>query len=31
MSAGGLERKARPKEYAEKVERLIQEGGAEAL
>jgi deoxyribodipyrimidine photo-lyase len=31
MSARGLERKARPEEYVEKVERLIQEGRAEAL
>ncbi len=31
MSAGGLERKAKPKEYVEKVERLVEEGGAEAL
>jgi deoxyribodipyrimidine photo-lyase len=30
MSAGGLERKARPKGYVEKVERLIEEGRAEA-
>ena len=30
MSAGGLERKAKPKEYVEKVERLMEEGGAEA-
>jgi len=29
MSAGGLERKAKPKEYVEKVERLIEEGRAE--
>jgi deoxyribodipyrimidine photo-lyase len=29
MSAGGLERKARPEQYVEKVERLIEEGGAE--
>ena len=31
MSAGGLERKAKPKQYVEKVERLIEEGRAEAL
>ncbi|MBA4115742.1 MAG: deoxyribodipyrimidine photo-lyase [Rubrobacter sp.] len=31
MSAGGLERKAKPKEYVEKVERLAQENPAEAL
>jgi deoxyribodipyrimidine photo-lyase len=31
MSAGGLERKAKPKEYVEKVERLVEEGRAEAL
>ncbi len=31
MSAGGLERKAKPKKYVEKVERLVEEGGAEAL
>ena len=30
MSAGGLERKAKPEEYVEKVERLIEEGRAEA-
>ena len=29
MSAGGLERKAKPKEYVEKVERLVKEGRAE--
>ena len=31
MSAGGLERKSKPKEYVEKVERLVEEGRAEAL
>ena len=31
MSAGGLERKAKPEEYVEKVQRLIEEGSAEAL
>jgi deoxyribodipyrimidine photo-lyase len=31
MSAGGLERKAKPKEYVVKVERLVEEGRAEAL
>ncbi|QIN80900.1 deoxyribodipyrimidine photolyase [Rubrobacter marinus] len=31
MSAGGLERKAKPKEYVEKVERLVEEGRPEAL
>ncbi|MDQ4064331.1 MAG: deoxyribodipyrimidine photo-lyase [Actinomycetota bacterium] len=31
MSAGGLERKAKPKQYVEKVERLVEEGRAEAL
>jgi deoxyribodipyrimidine photo-lyase len=31
MSAGGLERKTQPKEYVEKVEKLIKEGQAEAL
>ena len=31
MSAGGLERKTKPKEYVEKVEHLIEEGRAEAL
>jgi deoxyribodipyrimidine photo-lyase len=31
MSAGGLEHKAKPEEYVEKVERLIEEGRAEAL
>jgi deoxyribodipyrimidine photo-lyase len=31
MSAVGLERKAKPKEYVEKVERLVEEGRAEAL
>ena len=31
MSAGGLERKAKPEEYVYKVERLIAEGRAEAL
>jgi hypothetical protein len=31
MSAGGLERKTQPKEYVEKVEKLIREGRAEAL
>jgi deoxyribodipyrimidine photo-lyase len=31
MSVGGLERKAKPEEYVEKVERLIEEGRAEAL
>jgi deoxyribodipyrimidine photo-lyase len=31
MSAGGLERKAKPEEYVEKVKRLIEEGRAEAL
>lgn len=31
ISARGLQRKARPEEYGEKVERLIQEGRAEAL
>jgi deoxyribodipyrimidine photo-lyase len=31
MSARGLERKAKPEAYVEKVERLIQEGRAEAL
>jgi deoxyribodipyrimidine photo-lyase len=31
MSAGGLERKAKPEEYVDKVERLIAEGRAEAL
>jgi deoxyribodipyrimidine photo-lyase len=31
MSAGGLERKAKPEEYVEKVERLIEEGRAESL
>ena len=31
MSAKGLERKARPKEYVEKVECLIEESRAEAL
>ena len=31
MSAGGLERKSRPKEYVEKVERLVEEGRPEAL
>ncbi len=30
MSAGGLERKAKSEEYVEKVERLIEEGRAEA-
>jgi hypothetical protein len=30
MSAGGLKRKAKPEEYVEKVERLIEEGRAEA-
>ena len=30
MSAGGLERKAKPEGYVEKVERLIEEGRAEA-
>ena len=30
MSAGGLERKAKPEEYVEKVEHLIEEGRAEA-
>jgi deoxyribodipyrimidine photo-lyase len=30
MSAGGLERKAKPEEYVEKVERLTREGRAEA-
>ena len=29
MSAGGLERKAKPEQYVEKVERLIEEGRAE--
>jgi deoxyribodipyrimidine photo-lyase len=29
MSAGGLERKGKPEEYVEKVERLIEEGRAE--
>jgi len=29
MSAGGLECKAKPKEYVEKVERLVEEGRAE--
>ncbi len=28
MSAGGLERKAKPKQYVEKVERLVEEGRA---
>jgi deoxyribodipyrimidine photo-lyase len=31
MSAGGLERKARPGEYVEKVDRMVEEGGAEVL
>ena len=31
MSAGGLERKTKPKEYVEKVDNLIEEGRAEAL
>ncbi len=31
MSAGGLERKTKPEEYVEKVERLIEEGRAESL
>ncbi len=31
MSASGLQRKAKPEEYVEKVERLIEEGRAEAL
>ncbi|HEY0128243.1 MAG TPA: deoxyribodipyrimidine photo-lyase [Rubrobacteraceae bacterium] len=31
MSAGGLERKAKPREYVEKVERLVEEGRPEAL
>lgn len=31
MSAGGLERKAKPKEYVAKVDRLVEEGGAEGL
>ena len=31
MSAGGLERKTQPKEYVEKVEKLIKEARAEAL
>jgi hypothetical protein len=31
MSTKGLERKARPKDYVEKVERLIEEGQAEAF
>ena len=31
MSAGGLERKAKPKEYVEKVDRLVEEGRPEAL
>src|SRR5215207_5021388 len=31
MSAVGLERKAKPEEYVEKVERLVEEGRAEAL
>jgi deoxyribodipyrimidine photo-lyase len=30
MSTGGLERKAKPEEYVEKVERLVEEGRAEA-
>jgi deoxyribodipyrimidine photo-lyase len=29
MSSGGLERKARPRQYVEKVERLVEEGRAE--
>jgi hypothetical protein len=31
MFTKGFERKARPKEYVEKVERLIEEGRAEAF
>jgi deoxyribodipyrimidine photo-lyase len=31
MSAGGLERKAKPDEYVEKVGKLVEEGRAEAL
>lgn len=31
MSQGGLERKAKPKEYVAKVDRLVEEGGAEGL
>lgn len=31
MSAGGLERKTKPGEYVEKVERLVERGEAEAL
>jgi deoxyribodipyrimidine photo-lyase len=31
MSAGGLERKTQPKEYVEKVEKLIKDGRAKAL
>jgi hypothetical protein len=31
MSPKGLERKARPKDYVEMVERLIEEGQAEAF
>ncbi len=31
MSAGGLERKSKPREYVEKVGRLIEENGAEGL
>ena len=29
MSAGGLERKAKPDQYVEKVERLVKEGRVE--
>jgi deoxyribodipyrimidine photo-lyase len=31
MSAGGLERKSKPKEYVEKVDWLVEEGSAEGL
>ena len=31
MSAGGLERKAKPEEYVKKVERLVEEGQTEGL
>jgi deoxyribodipyrimidine photo-lyase len=31
MSAGGLKRKAKPEEYVEKVDRLVEGGRAEAL
>ncbi len=29
MSSGGLERKAKPGQYVEKVERLVEQGQAE--